>query len=269
MISPMRFCNLASGSSGNCTYIGDDHTHLCVDAGISGRRMESGLNEIGLSLSDMAGILITHEHSDHIGGLSVISRRYGIPIYATGGTINGIRSIPRFRDIPSGLFHEIRAEEPFHLGDFHIHPIRISHDAADPVAFRFENGGHSMAVMTDLGTYDETVIKSLSGAEALMLEANHDVRMLQAGPYPYYLKKRILSDRGHLSNESCGKLLARLLHEKLKAVILGHLSQENNMAELAYETVRSEIAMSDSRFRFSDFPIFVARRNERTELLTV
>ncbi|MCR5487829.1 MAG: MBL fold metallo-hydrolase [Lachnospiraceae bacterium] len=265
----MRLCNLASGSSGNCTYIGDDHTHLCVDAGISGKRMENGLNEIGLSTADMTGILITHEHSDHIGGLGVISRRYGIPIYATGGTIAEILRLPRFQDIPKELFHEIHAEEDFRLGDFSIHPIRISHDAADPVAFRFENGGHSMAIMTDLGTYDDAVVASLTGVEALMLEANHDVRMLQAGPYPYYLKKRILSDEGHLSNESCGKLLARLLHDKLKAVILGHLSKENNMEELAYETVRSEIAMSDSPFRFSELPIRMAKRTERTELLTV
>ena len=265
----MRFLSISSGSSGNCTYIGDDHTHLCVDVGISGKRMEAGLNDIGLKTADMSGILITHEHSDHIGGLGVVSRRYGIPIYATQGTIGAIRRMPKFKDIPDYLYHEINADQPFTLGDFRIRPIRVSHDAADPVAYRFDNGGSSAAVMTDLGKFDDYTVDCLSGCDALMLEANHDVNMLQVGPYPYRLKKRILSDKGHLSNENCGRLLAKLLHDKLKHIILGHLSRENNLAELAYETVRMEITMADTQYRFSDFPVTIAKRNERSELITI
>ncbi len=265
----MRFCNIASGSSGNCTYIGDEETHLCVDAGLSGKRIEAGLNEIGLKTSDMTGILITHEHTDHINGLGVISRKYGIPIYATGGTIEAIRKMSRFSDIPDYLYHEIRADEDFRLGDFSIRPVKISHDAAEPVAFRFDNKGKSVGVLTDLGKYDDYIVESMKECNTIMLEANHDVNMLQVGPYPYMLKKRILGDKGHLSNDACGRLLVDLISNKLENIILGHLSHENNLAELAYETVRMEITMSDNDFKFSDFRVLIGKRNERTELLTV
>ena len=265
----MRFCNIASGSSGNCTYVGDDDTHLCVDAGISGKRIEAGLNELGLTTADMTGILITHEHTDHINGLGVISKKYRIPIYATRGTIGAIRSMPRFQTIPEELFREIRADEPFSLGAFKIRPVKISHDAAEPVAFRLDNNGKSVGIMTDLGKYDDYIVESLKDCSTVMLEANHDVNMLQVGPYPYMLKKRILGDKGHLSNDSCGRLLVELLCDRLENIILGHLSLENNLAELAYETVRMEITMSDRGYKFSDFRVLIGKRNERTELITV
>ncbi len=265
----MRFCNIASGSSGNCTYIGDEETHLCVDAGLSGKRIEAGLNDIGLTTSDMSGILVTHEHSDHINGLGVISRRYGIPIYATGGTIQAIRSMPKFSDIPEYLFHEIKADMPFKLGDFSIRPIRISHDAAEPVAFRFDNKGKSIGVLTDLGKYDDYIVENMKECNTVMVEANHDVNMLQVGPYPYQLKRRILGDKGHLSNDTCGRLLVDLISSRLENIVLGHLSHENNLAELAYETVRMEVTMSGENCKFSDFKVLIGKRNERTELLTV
>ncbi len=265
----MRFCNIASGSSGNCTYIGDEATHLCVDAGISGKRIEQGLNELGLTTADMNGILVTHEHTDHISGLGVVSKRYRIPIYATKGTIGAIKSMPAFSAIPDELFFEIEPDKPFEIGDFRIRPVRISHDAADPVGFRLDNNGRSVGVLTDLGTYDDYIIDSMKGCSTVMLEANHDVNMLQVGPYPYRLKKRILGDRGHLSNDSCGRLLVELLSDRLQNIILGHLSQENNLAELAYETVRMEITMADRGYSFSDFKVLIGKRNERTELLTV
>jgi len=265
----MRFCNIASGSSGNCTYIGDENTHLCVDAGLSGKRIEAGLNEIGLTTSDVTGILVTHEHTDHINGLSVIARRFGIPVYATRGTIEAIKRMPKFSNIPDCLYHVIEADKPFTLGDFNIRPIRISHDAAEPVAFRFDNNGKSIGVMTDLGKYDDYIIENMKDCSTVMIEANHDVNMLQAGPYPYPLKRRILSDRGHLSNDACGRLLVELLGQKLENIILGHLSHENNLAELAYETVRLEVTMSDAGYRFSDFKVLIGKRDERTELLTV
>lgn len=265
----MNLCSIASGSSGNCIYVGDEDTHIMVDAGLSGKRIEEGLNDIGLKTSDMTGILITHEHTDHIGGLGVISRRYGIPVYATHGTIEAIRRAPGTGDIPEELFHEIKADRDFTLGDFSISAIKVSHDAAEPVAYRFHNNDRSAAVMTDLGKYDDYIIDSLQDCNAILLEANHDVNMLQVGPYPYLLKQRILGDRGHLSNESCGKLLVKLLNDGLEQIILGHLSHENNYAELAYETVRMEITMADTGYKFSDFPVTVAKRNERTELLAV
>lgn len=265
----MNLCSIASGSSGNCIYVGNDHTHVMIDAGISGKKVEMGLNGIGLMTSEMDGILITHEHIDHIGGLGVLARRYGLPIYATRGTIDGILHTKPVGEIPVDLFCEISEDETFTIGDLTVNPIKVSHDAAQPVAYRFFGDGKSIAVMTDLGKYDDYIIEHLQNCDALLLEANHDINMLQVGRYPYYLKQRILGDKGHLSNESSGRLLCRLLHDKLKHIVLGHLSAENNLAELAYETVRMEITMGDTEYRFGDFPVSVAKRNERSELIAV
>ena len=265
----MNLFSIASGSSGNCIYVGNDHTHVMIDAGISGKKVEMGLNGIGLKTSEMDGILITHEHIDHIGGLGVLARRYGLPIYATRGTIDGILHTKSVGEIPVDLFCEISEDETFTIGDLTVNPIKVSHDAAQPVAYRFFGDGKSIAVMTDLGKYDDYIIEHLQNCDALLLEANHDINMLQVGRYPYYLKQRILGDKGHLSNESSGRLLCRLLHDKLKHIVLGHLSAENNLAELAYETVRMEITMGDTEYHFGDFPVSVAKRNERSELIAV
>ena len=261
----MRFCNIASGSSGNCTYIGDEETHLIVDAGISCKRIEEGLNGLDLSLKDVNGILITHEHSDHIAGLAVISKKYGLPIYATSGTIEAMRSMSRCGSIPWELCHVVEADRCFDIGDFSICPVAISHDAMEPVAYRFENGGRRASIATDLGKYDQHLVDMMSDSDILMLEANHDIRMLEVGPYPYRLKKRILGEKGHLSNDNCGRLLTRLISDRLQQVILGHLSQENNLEELAYETVRMEVTMADEGYKWGEFPVVIANRNEGTE----
>ncbi|MCR5775505.1 MAG: MBL fold metallo-hydrolase [Lachnospiraceae bacterium] len=265
----MRFCNIASGSSGNCTYVGDEDTHLIIDAGISGKRIEAGLNDLELTTPDVTGILITHEHTDHIGGLGVLARRYGLPIYATSGTIEAIRSMPRYKDIPDHLFHTISPDREFRLGDFGILPVPISHDAAEPVAYRLENKGKKISVATDLGIYDEHIVECMKDSDLLMLEANHDVHMLEVGRYPYLTKKRILGDKGHLSNDLCGRLLTELMSDRLQQVILGHLSQDNNLEELAYETVRLEVTMSDDNYRWGDFPVSIAKRDRRTECYAV
>lgn len=265
----MKMCSIASGSSGNCVYVGTEATHLLVDAGISCKRTIEGLNKLGLTGRDIDGILITHEHADHIGGLGVISRKFGIPIYATAGTIDAIKNTGSLGDIDPSLFCEVEADEKMILKDITVNPMKISHDAAQPVAYRFQYGNSRMAIVTDLGTYDEYTVESLKGMDLLMLEANHDINMLQVGPYPYYLKQRILGKRGHLSNELSGRLLSRLLNDHLKAVFLGHLSQENNLAELAYETVRLEITMSDNGYKADDFPIYIAKRGEMSQAAEV
>ena len=257
----MKMCSIASGSSGNCIYIGTEATHLLVDVGISCKKTVEGLNQLGLKGQDIDGILITHEHADHINGLGVMSRKFGIPIYATPGTIKAIKGIKSLGAIDEELFHEVNADEKMIVKDITVNPMRISHDAAQPVAYRFQYGGRKMAVVTDLGTYDEYTVESLKGMDALMLEANHDINMLQVGPYPFYLKKRILGNKGHLSNETSGQLVNSLLHDKLKKIYLGHLSKENNYDKLAYETVKLEIDMSDNSFKSSDFDIEVAKRD--------
>ena len=265
----MRFCNIASGSSGNCTYIGDEETHLIVDAGISGKRIEAGLNDLELTTKDVTGVLITHEHTDHIGGLPILAKKSGIPIYATEGTIDAISMMPKYAGIPDSLFNVVKADQEFSIGGFEILPVAISHDAAEPVAYRFENSGRRASIATDLGVYDEHIVECMKDSDILMLEANHDVHMLEVGPYPYPLKRRILGEKGHLSNDLCGRLLTELISDRLQQVILGHLSKDNNMEELAYETVRLEVTMSDDNYRWGDFPVCIARRNERTECFAV
>ncbi|MCR5595053.1 MAG: MBL fold metallo-hydrolase [Lachnospiraceae bacterium] len=258
----MRICPIASGSSGNCIYVGSDDTHLIVDCGISGKKAAAGVNSLELSMTDISGILITHEHTDHIGGLGVLSRRYGIPIYTTPDTANAIMSTPGIGEIDPSLFTAVSPDVPFMIGDIEINPLRVSHDAVDPVAYRFKQGEHKGAIVTDLGFYNDYIVNSLKGLDVLMIESNHDINMLQVGPYPYLLKQRILSDKGHLSNESAGRLLSEILHDKMKHIILGHLSHENNLPELAFESVRMEITVSDTPYKGGDFPVTVAKRSE-------
>ncbi len=265
----MRMCSIASGSSGNCIYIGTDATHLLVDVGISCKRTVQRLGQLGLTGKDIDGILITHEHADHISGLGVICRKFGIPIYATEGTITAIKRVSNLGVIDDSLFRVVREDEKFILKDITVNPMKISHDAAQPVAYRFQYGSKRMAVATDLGTYNDYTVESLKGMDTLLIEANHDINMLQVGPYPYALKQRILGNKGHLSNELSGKLLSRLLHDHLKTVFLGHLSKENNLAELAYETVRLEISMADNPYKPDDFPIYVADRSEMSQLVEI
>ena len=263
----MRICSIASGSSGNCIYVGSDDTHVIIDAGISGKRIEEGLNSLGLTTGDLDGILITHEHSDHVASLGVLARKYGIPMYATQGTIGGIMDQKCLGAIDESLFNIV--SDDFSIRDLVIRPIEVSHDAAQPVAYRIEHGNGAVGVCTDLGTYDDNIIRGFSGVDVLFLEANHDVHMLQVGRYPYYLKRRILSDRGHLSNENCGRLLCRLLHDDMKSIVLSHLSAENNLAELAYEAVRLEILMDECTYGPSDFEIKVAKRSEPSTPIAV
>lgn len=265
----MRLCSIASGSSGNCIYVGDDHTHLLVDTGISKKRIVAGLNSLDVDGTDISGILITHEHIDHIQGLGVFSRQYGIPIYATKGTIAGISNCRSIGKMPEGLLHEVETDRDFAINELVVHPFAISHDALEPCGYRLESGGRKVAVATDLGMYDEYIVRELQGLDGVLLEANHDVKMLELGPYPYPLKRRVMGDKGHLSNELSGRLLCDILHDKLQCCILGHLSKENNFEELAYETVKLEISMSDTPYQGEDFPLLVAHRDTRSEVITL
>lgn len=265
----MRISTVASGSSGNCIYVGSDNTHLLVDAGISKKKTEIGLNANDIDLKDISGILITHEHIDHINGLGVISRKYEIPIYATPNTITAIKSNTKLGHIPEDLYVDIQADEHFNIGDIDVCPFNISHDAAQPVAYRMSKDNKSVAVATDMGKYDDYIVNNLKNLDALVIEANHDVRMLLAGAYPYYLKQRILGDRGHLSNEMSGKLINDILHGGLKHILLGHLSKENNYEDLAFETVKSEIAISENEYKADDFDITVAKRDTNSILFCV
>lgn len=265
----MRLCSIASGSSGNCIYVGGNNTHLLVDTGISKKRIEDGLAELKVKGEEISGIFITHEHIDHIQGLGVFCRKYEVPVFASRGTIAGIRNCKTIGQIPEGLLHEILTDEVSEIGDLKVKPFAISHDANEPTGFRIEDENKAIAIATDLGTYDDYVVENLKGLDAVILEANHDIHMVEVGPYPYPLKQRVLGDKGHLSNELSGRLLCDILHDNLKCILLGHLSKENNYAELAYETVKLEVTMSKTPFNGNDIPLMVADRDKMSKIFNI
>lgn len=265
----MRMMSIASGSSGNCIYIGSDKTHILIDDGISRKRVVEGLNAAGLALEDLSAIFITHEHSDHIDGLSVLLKKNPIPVYASAGTIQGILEKPKNKDLDRDLFHVIDADVNHQINDLTIHSFHVYHDANEPFAYTVTDHKKSMGVITDLGHYDDYIVSNLQQMNTLLIEANHDIRMLEAGKYPYYLKRRILGDHGHLSNESSGRLLNCLLNDSMEHVFLGHLSHENNYEELAYETVRLEVNLGENSYKADDFDIQVAKRDMMSSLVEI
>ena len=265
----MEFCSIASGSSGNCTYVGTDHASILVDAGISAKRIILGLQEIDRRMEEIDAILVTHEHIDHIRGLGVLSRKYSIPMYMTAGTMQYIRSYASLGMMDYSLMHKIQEDQMFSIKDLKILPFRISHDAAQPVGYRFECGSAAAAVATDMGCWNQYTVDHLKNLNGILLESNHDVNMLETGPYPYPLKRRILGDHGHLSNENAGKLLCRILNDDMKGILLGHLSKENNIPELAYITVTGEITMGDNPYHSDDFRVEVAARDHRSPVITL
>lgn len=265
----MRLCSIASGSSGNCIYVGSQNTHLLVDTGISKKKIEEGLHNLEITGQDVTGILITHEHSDHIQGLGVFSRKYEVPIYATKGTIQGILSSKSIGKLPEGLLREVQIDQGISIGDLEVLPFAISHDANEPSGYRIANHEKSVGIATDLGIYDSYTVERLQKLDAVVLEANHDVHMVEVGPYPYHLKQRVLGNRGHLSNELSGRLLCDILHDKLKYILLGHLSKENNYEKLAYETVKLEVTLGDNPYKGEELPLMVAKRDAVSDILYI
>ena len=239
----MRLCSIASGSSGNCIYVGHASTHLLVDAGVSGKRIEQGLADMGVHPQSISGILVTHEHSDHIQGVGILARRYGIPIYGTVETFCAMKRRANIGKVDDTLFQQVYPEESITIGEIQVTPFSVSHDAANPVAYVFEAEGHKIGMATDLGVYTECTMEKLKDSEILYLESNHDVNMLMVGKYPYCLKQRVLGEYGHLSNDDAAELLGHLYHAGLQHIVLAHLSKDCNYPELAFETVKAELRM--------------------------
>ena len=257
----MRMMSIASGSSGNCTFVEHNDTVILVDAGISLKRIEEGLNAAERTGRDISGILITHEHNDHIKGLGVLLRKYDIPVYTTEGTIKGIATCRNMGKYDGSLFREVGKNDIISIGDIEVRFHPISHDAREPVCFSFHAGSSKAVVATDIGCYDDNLSQFLMNSDCMLIEANHDVHMLEVGPYPYELKRRILGEFGHLSNDSSGKLIKSLLNNHIKGLMLGHLSKENNFDELAYETVKQEISDNPFTDDVRDFGLTVAKRD--------
>jgi phosphoribosyl 1,2-cyclic phosphodiesterase len=234
--SIMNFSVLASGSSGNSIYIESRRARILIDAGLSGKQIEERLKQVGSNPASLSAILVTHEHIDHVKGIGVLARRYQIPIYMNEATW---KHLPRsVGSIPEPLQNIFESNSIIELEDLQIETIPISHDAAEPVAFSIHYEQESMAVVTDLGYVSERIIQKVTGVDTLIWECNHDVEMLRVGSYPWNVKRRILSDLGHLSNEDSGEALTSILHGKGEQVYLAHLSQDNNLSELAHLTVK-------------------------------
>ena len=258
----MRFQAIASGSNGNCIYIEEGPSRFLVDAGISAKSIREGILNLGEAPDLLTGILVTHAHSDHIRGLPVFSKHFHTPIYGTEETLAAVRAADADHAIEEGLYHVISADIPFSLGNAAVRPIRTSHDAPGSCGYRLDFERFHVAVLTDLGTYDEKTVAALQGLDGILIESNHDVRMLEVGPYPFVLKRRILGDFGHLSNDRCAELVKKILHPGLKFILLGHLSEENNYPEIALMTVRNAIDAPDCPYASGDFRIEVASRYE-------
>ncbi|MCR5304191.1 MAG: MBL fold metallo-hydrolase [Lachnospiraceae bacterium] len=263
----MRMCSLGSGSSGNCIYAGTSTANILIDTGLSCKKTVERLNDIGTDISEIDAIFLTHEHSDHISGLRVISKKYNIPIYSTYGTIEAVKRTPNACEIDETLYHCVEPDVAFEIKGVKAVPVRIDHDAADPVAYRLEADGKRGGVITDLGTFSEYTVQAMSGLQTIFIEANHDLRMLECGRYPYPLKQRIMGDHGHLSNDDSARLLSYLLNDDIERVMLAHLSRENNLPVIAYESVRSGISLSDTKYEGDDFPINVCPRDEISKIV--
>lgn len=233
----MTIHTLASGSEGNCLLLSDGDVHLLLDAGISTRRIKAGLLQLGLTMADVDGVLITHEHSDHVSGLQTMVKHHRIPIYTSPGTARQLA----YRI--AGIEPLLRPVEPgtvFSVGDCRVTVFRTSHDAAQSVDYRVD-GSTSVGFLTDTGFVTPEAESALAGVDTLVLESNHDVEWLRSGPYPYSLKARILGDEGHLSNDAAAEFAARMARYGTRCIVLAHLSRENNTPQRAWDTVQRRL----------------------------
>ncbi|MDZ8117918.1 MBL fold metallo-hydrolase [Pontiella agarivorans] len=236
----LEVCVLASGSSGNCIYIASEKTRVLIDAGLSAKQVALRLDQIGVVPESINGICISHEHGDHIGGIRVLQKRHGIPIYANAGTLNGIRRQPKSDEIAVKIF---QTGAPFCIGDITVEPFSVPHDAYEPVGFRLTAHGVSVGSVTDLGMPTALVRDKLRGCRAIIVEANHDEDLLHEAPRPWPLKQRIRSRQGHLSNIDAARLIAESATDELEQVFLAHLSSDCNTPETALRTVASQLRL--------------------------
>lgn len=260
----IKFCSLYSGSSGNCIYLATDCTKILIDAGLSGKKIIEALCSIGEKPSELSAILVTHEHSDHTRGVGILSRKFDIPVYANENTWKAMEQdlgpikVENKRCFNTGV--------QFGLGDVEVRSFGIPHDAAEPVAFNFFAKGKKITTATDIGHINKELLKYIENSDLLLLESNHDIEMLKVGPYPWHLKKRILGDHGHLSNEMAGKLVTYLAEKGTRRFLLGHLSRENNFPELAYQTVFN--MLNDKKINIgTDILLDIALRDRASKVL--
>lgn len=233
-----KYCSLYSGSSGNCFFVQSYTTNLIIDAGVSLKKITTALKKINVTGENIDAILVTHDHIDHTKSLATLSNKYNIPVYASKKTWNAISNISN--KIPDNNKKIFNILESFSIGDIKVLPFHTPHDAADPCGFNLYNSNKKISIATDIGYVSEELLNHLKNSSCILLESNYDPDILKCSSYPYILKQRILSNKGHLSNASAGKTLSNLYNFGLKNALLVHLSKENNFPELAYETIKNE-----------------------------
>lgn len=260
----MRLCPIASGSSGNCVYVGTDKTHLLIDAGLSGKRIETALGRIDTPCAEkLTGILVTHEHSDHVLGVGVMARRYNLPIYASPHTWRFLLRHGTIGNVDEKLRRTVVPGEPVMIGDMEVLPFDVPHDASQPVGYCLWGNGYKAVVATDMGYVTDTVRALFRDADVLLLESNHDLEMLENGRYPRALKDRVKGSRGHLSNVAAGALITEVVSDKCQHIFLGHLSEENNRPMIALDTVQRILDANEVQVR----RLSVADRYEPSEMI--
>jgi len=235
----MKFCSLYSGSSGNSIYVESSNSKILIDAGVSGKKIEEGLASVGTSPNEIDAILVTHEHSDHVSSIGFISKKYNIPVYASNLTWNQIENQSLKMNPSNRMTFEL--DKWFSIGDLDIMPFKIPHDAIEPCGFSILGEGKKITIATDIGHINSYLSENMQKSDMLLLESNHDVEMLRCGHYPWFLKRRILSENGHLCNEEAAKTIVSLVESGMKKFFLGHLSTENNFPELALQTVTNSL----------------------------
>ncbi len=234
----MRYCILASGSKGNSIFIETDHVRVLIDVGLTARQIETRLKSIDVAPETINAIVLTHDHNDHVRGVGVFARRFGVPVYGHPETLDNITYLFRGQETLQPWMQD------FTIADLHFTPFPLSHDSIPTVGYTITHQNRRLVICTDLGVVTPVVKEQVARANALLLESNHDPELLMRGPYPWHLKERIASRVGHLSNHNAGVLLREVLNGGIQRVILGHLSEENNRPELALETVLDYVGHS-------------------------
>ncbi len=262
----MRFSVLASGSSGNAIYVENDEHAFLVDAGLSGRKMEELFASVDRNMKKLSGILVTHEHSDHIKGLGILARKYNVPIYANEKTWTAMD--PLVGKIPLEQRFHFDMETVKTFGSIDIQSFAVSHDAADPMFYVFHENGRKLVLITDTGYVSDRMKGHIQGADSFVFESNHDVGMLQMGRYPWSVKRRILSDVGHVSNEDAAVAMSEVVEQKPTRMYLSHLSKDNNMKDLARMSV-AQTLQSCGIVPGEFLQLYDTDANKPTELVTV
>lgn len=261
----LNFCSLYSGSTGNSFFVKTENTNILIDAGVSSKKIELALNDLNISPASIDGILVTHEHTDHIQGLGTFSKKFNLPVFVNKETLD---AMPKQKNkISKDNIRLFNILNNFKINDLEIVPFSIPHDAANPCGFNIINKNKKISIATDIGHISKLILKQLENSSFILLESNYDPEVLKCSPYPFLLKNRIASPTGHLSNKMAGKTISHLLNTGLKSAMLGHLSKNSNFPELAYKTVVDELILNN--YNENSLTLSVASGNTHSKLITI